>query len=154
MSVVKSWQSDEDLKVLTYAEELLGYTFDICHREKTVKEGDKKHKEPVFPQRYWSCFTSKIIQLASEAYDDLFYANEIRLDRNTTPELFAERRDNQLRALAKLRSMYPKITFAWHRFSIETNSIEYWSLLIGRTIAQAERWASSDVSRFNNRNKT
>ena len=38
MAVVSSKQTDEDLKVLNYAEDLLEYTFDICHREKNVTE--------------------------------------------------------------------------------------------------------------------
>lgn len=152
MAVVSSKQTDEDLKVLNYAEDLLEYTFDICHREKNVtetKDGQKtKAKASVFPKKYWSCFTSHIIELAASAYEDLYWANEVRLDRSTTPEMFRERISHQERAIASLKTMLPKITFAWHRFSIATNSIEYWTGLIVKTVNKAKSWNLSDKRRY------
>lgn len=152
MSVVSSKQSDEELKVLTYAEDLLGYTFDICHREKTketTKDGQKvKRKEPLFPKKYWACFTAKIIELASSAYDDLYWANEVWFDKGITEELYAERHSHQMKAIASLKSMLPKITFAWHRFSIATNSVECWTGMVVKTIQQAKKWIASDESRY------
>ena len=152
MAVVSSKQTDEDLKVLNYAEDLLEYTFDICHREKNVtetKDGQKtKAKASVFPKKYWSCFTSHIIELAASAYEDLYWANEVRLDRSTTPEMFRERISHQERAIASLKTMLPKITFAWHRFSISTNSIEYWTGLIVKTVNKAKNWSNSNKRRY------
>ena len=39
-------------------------------------------------------------------------------------------------------------TFAWHRFSIATNSIEYWTGLIVKTVNKAKSWNLSDKRRY------
>ncbi len=148
MSVVKSKQSENDLQVLNYAEDLLEYTFDICHREKTAKVDGTKIKKSVFPLKYWSCFTSKIIELASGVYDDLYIANEMYLGPNTSEVEYQERRLYQKKAIAKLYAILPKITFAWHKFGINNNSILYWTTLISDTLDKTRAWMSSDDKRY------
>ena len=148
MSVVKSKQRQNDLQVLNMAEDLLEFTFDICHRERTVKLNGEKTKKSVFPLKYWSCFTSKIIELASGVYDDLYIANELFLGPNTSEAEYQERRLYQNRSIAKCYAILPKITFAWHKFSINSNSIDYWTMLIYDVLEKAKAWMSSDDRRY------
>ncbi len=147
-NVVESKHNQNDLEVLNFAEDLLAYTFDICNREKNVRaetdtNKNAKIKKSAFPLKYWSCFTKYLVEYASLAYDNLYFANQYNLYNN-----YESRQKHQTDAIAYLNAMLPKIHFAWHRFSIKTNSIEFWSKLIVQTIEKAKAWKKSDEKRY------
>ena len=146
-NVVKSKKNPDECEALNFAEDLLQFTFDICHREKKVKSEKPNEnaiiRKSAFPLKYWSCFTCYLIEYASLAYDNLYMANITNLFED-----YEERRNKLNKSIMYLKSMLPKIHFAWHRFSIQSNSIEFWTKLVVQAIDKTNALKRSDEKRY------
>ena len=148
MSVVKSWQKPTDLIVLNKCADLVDYTHGIVMRKKTVSVNGEKTKELVFPKKDWNWFTSQLLAYAIGAYDLIFMANEIQLDENTEEEEYSERKALQRRAKRYLLTLQARIYYAWRKFGIREDSVDYWGSLVSEVIDLLIGWQSSDKKRY------
>ena len=126
----------------------MDYTHGIVMRKKTVSISGEKSKELVFPKKDWNWFTSQLLSYAIGAYDLIFMANDIQLDENTTREEYEERRAMQRKAKRFLLTLQSRIYYAWRKFGIREDSVDYWGSLASEVIDLLIGWQSSDKKRY------
>lgn len=129
MSVPKSKRAHSDLIVLVKANELADYTIKLCSKESN------------FPKRYRWCFTVKIVDCVIDITANIAKANSIRADEEV---LKRKRKDYQQKALDNSFALQNYINLSYKMFSIEGNSIEFWTKLLHETQEVLKSWMNKE----------